>query len=342
MGGSSSKSTSSQTTNNTSTSIGVEGDNNGYITNGNGNSYNITQTDHGLVDGLIGIWGDMNGNVAEMGATVGDIASDNAYMTENVTSNAFDFAGDVNRDSLDFANDNAGMAFNFGNDSLDAAGRAQDSAFDFGINALDAMGGAQDNAFDFGNNALDAMGGAQDSAFDFARDTQSGMLDIMAGSLGFGSDALAANSNLASDSINAQNALADTAIAENSDLAYAVIQSAENMHGNNTAFANNALLTTTGAIENANQGMADLAYYSIDNNSNLAAALAEGAVDKISEAYNNAGDQTILAHKQAMQFADHASRSDGQQLAISTNKSMTYIVIGLGGVAILALFMGRK
>lgn len=306
MGGSSSKSTSSQTTNNTSTSIGVEGDNNGYITNGNGNSYNITQTDHGLVDGLIGIWGDMNGNVAEMGATVGDIASDNAYMTENVTSNAFNFAGDVNRDSLDFASDNAGMAFNFGNDSLIAAGRAQDSAFDF------------------------------------ARDTQSGMLDIMAGSLGFGSDALAANSNLASDSINAQNALADTAIAENSDLAYAVIQSAENMHGNNTAFANNALLTTTDAIENANQGMADLAYYSIDNNSNLAAALAEGAVDKISEAYSNAGDQTILAHKQAMQFADHASRSDGQQLAISTNKSMTYIVIGLGGIAILALVMGRK
>ena len=166
--------------------------------------------------------------------------------------------------------------------------------------------------------------------------------DTLAGALGFGSDALAANSNLASDSISAQNALADTAIAENSDLAYAVMQSAENMHGNNTAFANNALLTTTGALETANKGMADLAYYSIDNNSNLAASLAEGAVDKISEAYSNAGDQTLLAHKQALQFADHASRSDGQQLAISTNKSMTYIVIGLGSVAILAMFMGRK
>mgnify|MGYP003626829458 CR=1 FL=1 len=312
-----SSSRSTQATNSTSTSIGVSGDNNGYITNGNGNTYNVTNTDHGLVDGLIGIWGDMNGNVAEMGAVVGDIAYDNARMTENVTNSAFDYGRDVNSDSLNFASDTVGDAFNFGNDALNVASDAQNSAFNFG------------------NDALNVASDAQNSAFNLVGDT-------LAGALGFGSDALAANSNLASDSINAQNALADTAIAENSDLAYAVMQSAENMHGNNTAFANNALLTTTGALETANKGMADLAYYSIDNNSNLAASLAEGAVDKISEAYSNAGDQTLLAHKQALQFADHASRSDGQQLAISTNKSMTYIVIGLGGVAILAMFMGRK
>ncbi|WP_417437539.1 hypothetical protein [Idiomarina abyssalis] len=315
--GSKSSSSSNQNTDNYSTSIGVEGDNSGYIATGNGNSFNITQTDHGLVDGLIDIWGDMSGNVAEMATISGDMAYDNARMTENVTSNAFDYGRDVNSDSLNFASDTVGDAFNFGNDALNVASDAQNSAFNFGNDALN-----------------------------FAQDSQRGVFDLvgdtLAGALGFGSDALTANSNLATDSINAQNALADAAIAENSDLAYAMMQSAENMHGNNTAFANNALLTTTGALESANQGMSDLAYYSIDNNSNLAASLAEGAVDKISEAYSNAGDQTILAHKQAMQFAEHASRSDGQQLAISTNKSMTYIVIGLGGVAILALFMGRK
>ena len=286
--GSKSSSSSNQATNNYSTSIGVEGDNNGYITTGNNNSYNITQTDHGLVDGLIGIWGDMNGNVAEMGAVVGDMANDNARMTENVTSSAFDYARDVNSDSLSFAEN------------------------------------------------------SQRGAFDLVGDT-------MAGALGFGSDALSQNSNLARDSITAQNYLAETAITENSDLARSVTELAENMHGNNTAFANNALITTVGALENANNGMGDLAYFTAQNSSDLARDFASGtadlsalAIQSAADAYKTAGDQSALATKQALQFADNSTRSDGQQLAMDTNKTMIFVVVGVAGVAVLALFMGRK
>ncbi|NWL16320.1 hypothetical protein FHG08_11520 [Pseudoalteromonas sp. Scap03] len=278
MGGSSSKSDSKQSTSNTSTSFGVQGDNNGFITNGSGNSYNITQTDHGLVDGLVDIWGDMAGNQREM-----------TIAAENMTKSGFNFASDVNRDSLDFAGETLADAYGFGGDALSAMQDSQNQAFNFGADALQMTG------------------------------------------------------NLATDSINAQNSLAETSIKENSDLARSVTEMAENMHGNNTAFANNAILTVSDSLGDANNNMADLAYFSIENNSNLATDLAAGAVDKVADAYQDAGDQTILAHKQALQFADHASRSDGQQLAISTNETMKYIVIGLGGVAILAVvFMGRK
>lgn len=269
--GSKSRSQSSQATTNNSTSLGVQGDNTGFMTVGNGNNYNITQTDHGLVDGLVSVWGDMAGNQSDMISAVGGMARDNADMVQGVASDAFNYGENVNRDSLDFASGALGDAF------------------------------------------------------------------------GFGSDALEMTGNLARDSINAQNFLAETAVKENSDLARGVSELAESMHGNNTAFANNALLTTVDAVSGANKGMADLAYYSIDKNSNLATDLAAGAVDKVSDAYKDASDQTILAHKQALQFADSSMRSDGQQLAISTNETMKYIVIGLGGVAIMAVvFMGKK
>lgn len=297
--GSSSRSNSSQQTNNSSTSLGVQGDNTGFMTVGNSNSYNITTTDGGLVDGLVSIWGDMAGNQSDMINAVGNMASDNTNMVENVTGDAFNYASDVNRDSLDFAD-------NVNRESLDFAG----------------------------NVVGDSLGV---------------VVDTISGALGFGQDALASNANLASDSINAQNYLAETTIKENSNLALSVAEMAESMHGNNTAFANNALLTTVDAISNSSQQMGDLAYYTADNASNLARDFASASADlsgqaiaAAADAYEKAGDQTLLAHEQALQFADHQSRSDGQQLAINTNETMKYIVIGLGGVAILAMFMGRK
>ena len=301
--GSKSKSSSAQTTNNTSTSLAAQGDNNGLMASGNGNNFNITQTDHGLVDGLVSVWGDMAGNQRDM-----------TRAAENMTADGFNFASDVNRDSLDFA----------GNLFSDSAA--------FGSDAINAMQDTQSQAFDFGSDAFNAMQDAQSQAFDF------------------GGDALQMTGNLASDSINAQNLLAETSIKENSDLARDVADLAASMHGNNTAFANNAILTVSDSLGDANNNMADLAYYSIDNNSNLArdfaigsADLSQAAMDETRQAYEGAADQALSAHTQALQFAENSMRSDGQQLAISTNETMKYIVIGLGGVAILAVvFMGRK
>ena len=286
--GSKSKSSSAQTTNNTNTSMAAQGDNNGFMTNGNGNNFNIQQVDGGLVQAVADVWGDMAVNQSEM-----------TRAAENMAADGFNFAGDVNRDSLDFAGDTVRDSLGFGSDSLAFASDAQNSAFNL-------VGDTTADAFSFGRNAIDATSG------------------------------------ISADSIKAQNYLAETSIKENSDLARSISEMAADMHGNNTAFANNSMMTVVDAVGDANKGMTDLAYYSIENNSNLAADLAAGAVDKVSQAFSDAGDQTILAHKQAMQFAENASRSDGQQLAISTNESMTYIVIGLGGIAILAMFMGRK
>lgn len=312
----SSKSRSSQSTNSSSTSLGVQGDNTGYMTVGNGNSYNITTTDGGLVDGLVSIWGDMAGNQSQMMTLTGDMAVENARMTETVTGNAFDYARDINSDSLDFAATSMGAVGDALGDVIQFGTNAQNSSFDFGRDALDVAGRSQERAYSL-------VGNVTDDAMSLSR------------------DAMATTGNLAADSINAQNYLAEKSMTENADLARGVMEMAETMHGNNTAFANNALLTTTDAISNANKGMADLAYYSIENNSNLASDLAAGAVQEVSAAYSDAGDQTILAHKQALQFAENSMRSDGQQLAISTNKTMIYIVVGLGAVTALALIMGR-
>ncbi len=294
--GSKSKSSSAQTTNNTSTSMAAQGDNNGFMTNGNGNSFNIQQVDGGLVQAVTDVWGDMAANQGQMITSTENMAKYGFDAAQGMTESGFNFASDINSDSLN------------------------------------AMQNVQSDAFNFGSDAIDAM-----------QDTQTGAFN-------FGSDALAMTGNLATDSINAQNALAETSIEQNSDLALSVAEMAENMHGNNTAFANNAILTVSDSLGAANNNMADLAYYSVENNSNLARDFATGSADlaalsmeSTKDAYEGAADQTLLAHKQALQFANNATRSDGQQLAVSTNETMKYIVIGLGGVAIVAMFtMGRK
>ncbi|RZD19846.1 hypothetical protein [Pseudoalteromonas sp. MEBiC 03485] len=337
--GSKSRSNSSQQTNNTSTSLGVQGDNTGFMTVGDGNSYNITTTDGGLVDGLVSIWGDMAGNQSEMTTTVGNMASD-----------AFDYGRDVNRDSLDAMQGTTADALNFGRDSLELSNA-------LGRDSVTAMQDTTRNAMGLSYDAMNIVAGAGEGVLDFATTAMGEMGNTLKDAFTFGDgiarDSIAAQSNLARDSIAAQNYLAESTVKENSDLARGVAQLAESMHGNNTAFANNAIEANAAVVRDSNNNMADLAYYTADNASNLArdfagsfadvtGGLAANAIAAASDAYQDAGDQTLLAHKQALQFADNASRSDGQQLAISTNETMKYIVIGLGGIAIVAMFWGRK
>lgn len=355
--GSKSRSNSSQQTNNYSTSLGVQGDNTGFMTVGDGNSYNITTTDGGLVDGLVSIWGDMAGNQSEMTTTVGNMATD-----------AFDYGRDVNRDSLDAMQDTTADALNFGRDSLelsnalgrDSVNAMQDTtrnAMGLSYDAMNIVAGAGEGVIDFATNAMSDMGNTIKDAFSFGERVTDQNSAIANNSMllqnDLARDSIAAQSNLARDSITAQNYLAESTVKENSDLARGVAQLAESMHGNNTAFANNAIEANAAVVRDSNNNMADLAYYTADNASNLArdfagsfadvtGGLAVNAIEATNDAYKDASDQTILAHKQALQFADHATRSDGQQLAISTNETMKYIVIGLGGIAIVAMFWGRK
>ena len=311
--GSKSSSDSRQETSNTSTSLGVQGDNTGYMTVGNGNTYNIQQTDHGLVDGLVGIWGDMSGNMDTMVNAANDMTYQNNIMTENVTSDAFNMARDVNSDSLDFANNSLGEAFDFGRDSLDFAERSQQGIFDVVGNALG-----------FGSDALDANTNlARDSI-----DAQSGLAR----------DSIDAQNNLARDSIEAQSYLAETSIDANSSLARDVASLSESMHATNTAFANNAMLNTIDAIGDSNERVSELAYFTANSSSDLARDFATGTA----AAYSDAAKSSLLASEQALQFVDDMSRSDDSQLAKDTNKTMIYVVVGMAGVVALALTVGRK
>ncbi|MCF2826819.1 MULTISPECIES: hypothetical protein [unclassified Pseudoalteromonas] len=270
--GSKSRSNSRQVTNNTSTSIGVQGDNNGFITNGSGNTYNMT--DGGLVSAI-----------ESLGAGLVDANIAGFDAAGNMTRDGFDFAGNVNRDSLDFAG-----------------------------------------------------------------------------------DALSMTRNIAGDSINAQNSLTRDALAENGDLAREMLGLSAGINSDVIGFAGDTLNTTIGAIgdanaritdvasyamdnsaqlaglsidaaDNANARMTDVAVYSMDNASNLAKDLGAQVITATQDAYKDASDQTILAHKQALQFADHSTRSDGQQLAISTNKTMMYVMLGLGGMGMAVAMM---
>ncbi|MEZ7206436.1 hypothetical protein [Pseudoalteromonas sp. DY56-GL79] len=260
-----SRSTSNQTTNNTSTNFGIQGDNNGFITNGDGNTYNIQQTDYGLVGALESI----GGNMADAQIAGFDFARDAATGAQNMaldmTSGAFDFTSNVNRDSLD------------------------------------NMYGLATDSLEFGRGAMDSMAG------------------------------------LATDSIDAQSSLARDAIAENGELANSLMGYTSEANARLSDLA----MYSVDAADNSNARMSDVAVYSMDNASNLARDLGAQFMDSTSAAQETFNDQTLLAHKQALQFANDASRSDGQQLAINTNKTMMYVFLGLGGMAIAMMVLTR-
>ncbi|WP_017217401.1 hypothetical protein [Pseudoalteromonas sp. NJ631] len=272
--GSKSNSTSRQSTNNTSVSFGVQGDNNGFMNVGDGNTYNIQQTDHGLVNAMSNIGADMADTFQTMTDYQTQFASD-------ALSDAFNFGSDINRDSLDFAENNSARAFDFGADALE-------------------MGG---------NLALDAM--------QFTSDT------------------------------------ANTAMLENGDLARAVVNSANDMHAANNDFASNLFGDAVNAVNDSNERVSEMAYFTANatsdlardvaaSNADLAGLAISSTQDALSDAYGDAADQSRLAHKQALQFVDDMSRSDGQQLALQTNKTMMYVVVGVVGVTVVAMMAGRK
>ncbi|QZO12612.1 hypothetical protein [Pseudoalteromonas piscicida] len=272
-----SRSTSNQTTNNTSTNFGIQGDNNGFITNGDGNTYNIQQTDYGLVGALESI----GGNMADSQIAGFDFARDAVTgaqgMALDMTEGAFDFASNVNRDSLD-------NMYGLATDSLG-----------FGRGAMDSMAGLATDSLEFGRGAMDSMAG------------------------------------LATDSIDAQSSLARDAIAENGELANSLMGYTSEANARLSDLA----MYSVDAADNSNARMSDVAAYSMDNASNLARDLGAQFMDSTSAAQETFNDQTLLAHKQALQFANDASRSDGQQLAINTNKTMMVIVSVIGSVAVL-------
>ena len=291
MGFFDSKSSSTQNTTNNNTSVGVQGANNGFLTTGSNNRFNITQTDHGLVDAMA----DMSDSLFSTAGNMADGAFDAA---RSVSNGAFDYGRAVNADSLGFAD---GVVREFG--------------------------------------------------------------DVTAQAFGFGTRAIDGNINLARDSIDAQNSLAEFAVGENSQLARDMGDLAQDSISQSLGFADGVFADANASIAQSNNNMMDLSQYAIGSGQNmaislmhessdlsrdfasgfgsLASDLSKDVIEQSAHANKVATDQIINAHKGALQFADNMSRSDGQQLALSSNKTMIFIVVGMVAVFGFAMYQSR-
>lgn len=290
----SSSSRSSQATSNSSTSIGVQGDNLGATIAGNGN--NVTMTDHGLVNALV----EIGGNINEIGLAGFSAASDMAYssaeLADNAIANGFDYASDVNSDSLNFAE-------NVNADSL---------SFADGV-VGDSLG-----------LVYDVMGGTG---------------DLLSESMAYQNDitnrALTENADLASDSIAASEYALDASLQFGSS----TFDSALNAVSESSAYM-------AAMAENSNNNATDLArdvmLFSGDAmNQNNDLALAFGQA--VAEANETATGQIVNAHKSALQFADNMSRSDGQQLAKDSNKTLMVSIVAISVAAgLYAISKGKR
>lgn len=289
-----SSSRSSQATSNSSTSIGVQGDNLGATIAGNGN--NVTMTDHGLVNALVEIGGNMN----EIGLAGFSAASDMAYssaeLADNAIANGFDYASDVNSDSLNFAE-------NVNADSLSFAD------------------------------------------------------GVVGDSLGLVYDVMGGTGDLLSESMAYQNDITNRALTENADLASDSIAASEYALDASLQFGSSTFDSALNAVSESNAYMAAMAENSNNNATDLARdvmlfsgdamnqnndlALAFGQA--VAEANETATGQIVNAHKSALQFADNMSRSDGQQLAKDSNKTLMVSIVAISVAAgLYAISKGKR
>lgn len=159
-------------------------------------------------------------------------------------------------------------------------------------------------------------------------------------------------SNMAQDGLSAAKNIAETGAGLASDL----FKTATGLAG-----AYNAQMgaTASGAmslVDSVNDKLAGMTGKAFDLSSAFAADGAKLARDAMTYGGNLAREfgqsalesskqaqQTVLdGAKYAMQFADNASRSDGQQYAIEANKSQMYTMLGVAALVALVLFTRGK
>ena len=292
MGGKS-KSSSSQSSNQSSFSQALHGDNSGLMLGGDDNTVNFTQTvtDHGATDAAFGFGGDALAMADSATQGAYSVASEGMNLADSLAHEAFSLVDGVTSNTTELAN----SAMN--NNAALASQSMENNAY-----LTDAVIGVADNAMT--HNASLAQSGME---------------------------------------------LANTSMTNNAALAS---QSMENSAMLSDSFIDNAA------------GMFETGAAMLDGQSarNLDAALAIGEAGMIQtqmgnqlalDMFNTANAASLEQQednnntlengfKSMMQFADNASRSDGQQLAISTNKTMQYAVLALAGVAGVYLFAVKK
>ncbi|WP_025822968.1 hypothetical protein [Shewanella marina] len=155
--GSKSRSNSSQTTNNTSTTFGIQGPNNGAIINGNGN----TVIDGGAFDLVGKVAGILPDVFKDSIYAVNQLSDNGARQTESVMRSAVDLFGDTNQTSVDLAQLNADTMTETG----EILSRGLQDSYSFGESALNAVTQQTDNVLNANSQVtIEAMNNNTDLA----------------------------------------------------------------------------------------------------------------------------------------------------------------------------------
>lgn len=173
---SSSNSRQNTTNNNISTTFGVQGDNNGFITNGDGNSYSITTTDYGAMDAAIGISRDAMDMLHGVYDGVGLAHQANIDAGLGMVQGGFDLAENLNADALNAMSDTTSEAMLLASDTnylmADLAGYSIGAQNELARDAIAEMQGTIQDTLDYGQNSLDVgadlVANANNNAFALA------------------------------------------------------------------------------------------------------------------------------------------------------------------------------
>ena len=130
MSGSSSTTRSTQATNNTSLSQGIQGDNTGVVLNGDGNS--IQMTDMGAIEGALNVANQMTSGAldavnyaVDANASLADsMAQHNAELAQDAMSNSAELADSV----IDSSVEMLGMSLNANGQAINTSALLMDSA----------------------------------------------------------------------------------------------------------------------------------------------------------------------------------------------------------------------
>lgn len=210
------------------------------------------------------------------------------------------------RDALDFASSMASDFMTGGRDALFAQSDAlqsmsADNSQNFGrlLDSSETMIARSLSAADNTNARM------QDTAYSAMIETGRIASDAMTQNNALARDALGMSyqfGDLARDSIGAQNSLAESSLSMAGDF---------------------GMLASTMARE------------AMQNSTDLAGDFAA----ELRGAQSQTMDAMINQTKYALQFADNASRSDGQQFAVEAGKNNMYTMLGVAALMGLALFM---
>ncbi|AVJ51879.1 hypothetical protein [Pseudoalteromonas phage Cr39582] len=271
-----------------------------------------------------------NTNIATQGDNLGAVINGNGNSVTMTDHGLVDALVDIGGYMSDSTQAAFGAASDMAYSSTEFAGQAITDGFDYaeGIN----------------RDSLDMAEGVNRDSLNFGRDA----LDFGSDALEFGSDALSVTGDLMTDAMQYSSDAMLASIEGNAGLAGQVIDANTAMTGQSLNFG---LDTFNGAMDSLNQSnanMAMLAEFTSNQSTDLARDSMAFGADlmaqyqlNVSDANDNATNHILNASKSAMQFADNMSRSDGQQLAKDSNKTLMIGIVAVSAaVGLYAISRG--